>query len=568
MLRRTATDADGDTHVIAEEYAVMDRAGRVQVPRDYREALALTRRVRLALEADHVAIRPDRGRRDDRRAAAARGTRRPAAASAPARPPCTRCATSRSTSRRAPWSPSSAGPGSGKTTLLNVIGGLDRPDAGTVIVDGTDVTALDEDGLSRLRREKVSYVFQTFGLIPVLSAAENVGAPLRLARVAGRRARAPRAAAARPGRPADHAEQRPAELSGGQQQRVAIARALAASPRLLIADEPTGQLDAETGLSVMALLRGVVESEGVTALVSTHDPVMMALADRVIRIATASSPMPERRGFPVGPVVRRAAAQWQLLAAVLVVIVLSGALVGIGVLLVGPGRQAALGAAAASVDGTGTTSAASRADLVVVTARTDGASDDDPPGARAVVDDLLPALRQALSPLDATESISVSTPPALLPGAPARLAYLLDADTVQQHATVVAGRWPAPGVGATGGPTEVVLPSATAQLLGLAVGDRLSLGPTPLTVVGLVEHDASGAWDRDRLRGVGADVDSGWLPVYGPFLVAPGTVLAADTPVGLVSIEADADLTAHTDALGAAAARVAALGGTLDGRRR
>jgi len=174
--------------------------------------------------------------------------------------------------------------GSGKTTLLNVIGGLDRPDTGTVTVDGVDVTALDEDGLSRLRREKVAYIFQTFGLIPVLSAADNVGVPLRLARTD------------RPERErrvellldlvglAGHARQRPDELSGGQQQRVAIARALAASPRLLIADEPTGQLDAETGLSVMALLRGVVESEGVTALIATHDPVMMALADRVLRM--------------------------------------------------------------------------------------------------------------------------------------------------------------------------------------------------------------------------------------------------------------------------------------------
>ncbi|GAA3246990.1 ABC transporter ATP-binding protein [Nonomuraea helvata] len=174
--------------------------------------------------------------------------------------------------------------GSGKTTLLNVIGGLDRPDSGTVLVDGTDVTALDEDGLSRLRREKVSYVFQTFGLIPVLSAAENVGAPLRLARVpSGERERRVELLLELVGL-AEHAEQRPGELSGGQQQRVAIARALAASPRLLIADEPTGQLDAETGLSVMGLLRGVVESEGVTALVSTHDPTMVALADRVIRI--------------------------------------------------------------------------------------------------------------------------------------------------------------------------------------------------------------------------------------------------------------------------------------------
>ena len=175
--------------------------------------------------------------------------------------------------------------GSGKTTLLNMVGGLDRPDAGTVCVDGTEVTALDDAGLSRLRRETVSYIFQTFGLMPPLTAAENVGVPLRL-----RRTPAPE----RDERVAllldlvglrDHVEQRPAELSGGQQQRVAIARALAASPRLLIADEPTGQLDAETGLAIMALLRGVVESEGLTAVVATHDPVMMALADRVLTIS-------------------------------------------------------------------------------------------------------------------------------------------------------------------------------------------------------------------------------------------------------------------------------------------
>jgi putative ABC transport system ATP-binding protein len=175
--------------------------------------------------------------------------------------------------------------GSGKTTLLNVIGGLDRPDSGTVTVDDVDVTALDEDGLSRLRREKISYVFQTFGLIPVLSAADNVGAPLRLARTEqSERERRVKLLLELVGL-ADHARQRPAELSGGQQQRVAIARALATSPRLLIADEPTGQLDADTGRSVMALLRGLVEAEGITALVATHDPVMMALADRVIHIA-------------------------------------------------------------------------------------------------------------------------------------------------------------------------------------------------------------------------------------------------------------------------------------------
>jgi putative ABC transport system ATP-binding protein len=175
--------------------------------------------------------------------------------------------------------------GSGKTTLLNVVGGLDRPDRGTVTIDDVEVTGLDEDGLSRLRREKVSYVFQSFGLIPVLSAAENVGVPLRLARTEQKERERRVGLLLDLVGLADHAGQRPGELSGGQQQRVAIARALAASPRLLVADEPTGQLDAETGLAVMALIRGVVESEGLTALVSTHDPVMMELADRVIHIA-------------------------------------------------------------------------------------------------------------------------------------------------------------------------------------------------------------------------------------------------------------------------------------------
>ncbi|VXA94113.1 ABC transporter ATP-binding protein [Aeromicrobium sp. 9AM] len=175
--------------------------------------------------------------------------------------------------------------GSGKTTLLNLLGGLDRPDSGTVRVDGTEVTGLDDEGLSRLRRDSVSYIFQTFGLVPALTAAENVGVPLRLRRTpAGEREKRVALLLDLVGL-REHGAQRPGELSGGQQQRVAIARALAGSPRLLVADEPTGQLDAETGLAVMGLLRGLVESEGVTAVVSTHDPVMMALADRVLTIS-------------------------------------------------------------------------------------------------------------------------------------------------------------------------------------------------------------------------------------------------------------------------------------------
>ncbi len=174
--------------------------------------------------------------------------------------------------------------GSGKTTLLNIVGGLDRANAGEVIVAGQDVTRLDDDGLERLRRNSVAFVFQNFGLVQELSAAENVGLPLRLRRlpVADRERRV--ALLLDLVGLGGHAEHRPDEMSGGQMQRVAIARALAGSPRLLIADEPTGQLDTDTGLAVMALIKGVVEAEGMTAIVATHDPVMIALADRTVRI--------------------------------------------------------------------------------------------------------------------------------------------------------------------------------------------------------------------------------------------------------------------------------------------
>jgi putative ABC transport system ATP-binding protein len=149
-------------------------------------------------------------------------------------------------------------------------------------VAGHDVTAASERKLLHLRRETIGFVFQSFGLIPILSAAENVGVPLRLAKVA---------AAEREERVAvllemvglgGHAAQRPYELSGGQQQRVAVARALANDPQLLIADEPTGQLDSETGRSIMDLLRAVVHARRMTALVATHDPSLIDLADRVL----------------------------------------------------------------------------------------------------------------------------------------------------------------------------------------------------------------------------------------------------------------------------------------------
>ncbi|MGW2862400.1 ABC transporter ATP-binding protein [Streptomyces sp. NPDC001205] len=174
--------------------------------------------------------------------------------------------------------------GSGKTTLLNLLGGLDQPDEGTITVDGTDIVGLAEEGLLELRRDRIGFIFQSFGLIPILSAAENVGVPMRLKKTDPREREDRVALLLSLVGLGGHAQQRPGELSGGQQQRVAIARALANRPALLIADEPTGQLDADTGLAVMELLRAVVRSEGVTALVATHDSQLLGLADRVLEL--------------------------------------------------------------------------------------------------------------------------------------------------------------------------------------------------------------------------------------------------------------------------------------------
>jgi putative ABC transport system ATP-binding protein len=178
--------------------------------------------------------------------------------------------------------------GSGKTTLLNIIGGLDDPTAGQVWVDGLEVNRMTERERLALRRERIAFIFQSFGLVPMLSAAENVGIPLRIAglRPGARRERVA-AMLALTGL-ASHAVHRPDELSGGQQQRVAIARALAGRPGVLIADEPTSQLDLETGRQIMELLLSVVRSEGITALVATHDEALIDLADKVISLEDGS----------------------------------------------------------------------------------------------------------------------------------------------------------------------------------------------------------------------------------------------------------------------------------------
>jgi len=174
--------------------------------------------------------------------------------------------------------------GSGKTTLLNLLAGLDRPDAGTVHLGEVEVSSLPEAGLVDLRRREVGVVFQTFGLVPILSAAENVGVPLRLVGTPSAEREARVAELLALVGLSDHAAQRPYELSGGQQQRVAIARALANRPRLVVADEPTGQLDSATGASVMELLLRLVREAGTTVVVATHDPALTAVADDVVEL--------------------------------------------------------------------------------------------------------------------------------------------------------------------------------------------------------------------------------------------------------------------------------------------
>ena len=175
--------------------------------------------------------------------------------------------------------------GSGKTTLLNIIGGLDQPTSGEVALYGQLLNGLSQERRTLLRREMIGFVFQSFALLPMLSAWENVEMPLRIAGLRSGRERRARAEAmlALVGLE-QWSGHRPAEMSGGQQQRVAIARALVSRPRLLLADEPTGELDSTTGRNLLTLLREIVRSEGVTLVMATHDQTVREFADAVYRV--------------------------------------------------------------------------------------------------------------------------------------------------------------------------------------------------------------------------------------------------------------------------------------------
>ncbi len=174
--------------------------------------------------------------------------------------------------------------GSGKTTLLNIIGGLDEPTRGSVTIFGQDLAELDDETITDWRREKIGFIFQSFGLMPTLSAYENVELVPRISKVSGEE---------RQVRTLDMLElvglrkwkdHRPYEMSGGQQQRVAIARALVNQPQLLIADEPTGELDTQTAREILSLFREIVEQEAVTLLMATHDALVDEYADVVLNL--------------------------------------------------------------------------------------------------------------------------------------------------------------------------------------------------------------------------------------------------------------------------------------------
>lgn len=186
--------------------------------------------------------------------------------------------------------------GSGKTTLLNIVGGLDRPSSGQVLFEERDMAGLDEDELTQIRRHKIGFVFQSFGLLPLLSAFENVELPQRIAGVGlrDRRARArevlemvglwPRA------------RHRPYELSGGEQQRVAIARAIVNRPPLLLADEPTGELDSVNARAIFGLFKQMVLEQGISVLAATHDSTLLAMADDVLEIRDGALVQHESQG--------------------------------------------------------------------------------------------------------------------------------------------------------------------------------------------------------------------------------------------------------------------------------
>jgi putative ABC transport system ATP-binding protein len=320
-IRRARSYKDGS--VQEEEWVILDRTGRLQLPQVYVDALAMHGRVKVRLETDHVSVWPEKTvpARSGDRARQVRVWRPDRTFDLPdsvgRRPPIEHRPLAASThglsrtfqvgveevhalSNVSLEIPSGVlavvkgRSGSGKTTLLNLIGGLDEPSQGTVVVNGQDLAHMSAGEKIDLRRRKIGFVFQTFGLLPFLSARENVEAPLRLLLTSPRERKARTDEVLHLVGLTDRSHHRIYELSGGEQQRVAIARALVGRASLILADEPTGQLDTVTGSNIIALLLEVVRKTGITVVVASHDPKVEEAADCVYELRdgqlVASSP--------------------------------------------------------------------------------------------------------------------------------------------------------------------------------------------------------------------------------------------------------------------------------------
>ena len=303
-IRRRNTH-DGELH--EEEWVILDRTGRLQLPQAYVDTLELSERVKLRLEETHVSVWPSAEK---------------TAVSTPAsttngdvwRPP--QRVSDQSEQPTKPRPPAIVlknlqrifevgaekvhavndvslevpaglmvavkGPsGSGKTTMMNLVAGLDEPTGGSVVVNGRELAGMSNNERIELRRREIGFVFQTFGLLPFLSARENIEAPLRLIRASAKERKQRTDEVLNMVGLADRANHRTYEMSGGEQQRIALARALANQPSLILADEPTGQLDTATGHQIIELLRFIVEETGVTAVIASHDPKVIEAVDRV-----------------------------------------------------------------------------------------------------------------------------------------------------------------------------------------------------------------------------------------------------------------------------------------------
>jgi peptide/nickel transport system ATP-binding protein len=297
---RRRIDSQNGAVLDEEEWVILDPAGRLQLPQAFVEHLSLRDRVKVRMEEDHVSVWPGFRARHAGPVGEVEEVAEPAGAlsgaardgAAVAIDHLTRTFYLGAEEVHAVQDVSlqiepgtltvfKGRSGSGKTTLLNLVAGLDEPTAGTVAIDGQALARMSSRQRIALRRRQIGFVYQTFGLLPFLSAEENVAVPLRLLR------RAPRARSKRVAEAlalvglTARAHHRVYELSGGEQQRVAIARALVKQPVLLLADEPTGQLDSMTGAAIIALLRQVADETGVTVIVATHDPKILDYADAV-----------------------------------------------------------------------------------------------------------------------------------------------------------------------------------------------------------------------------------------------------------------------------------------------